>query len=132
MEDGYTGMKELLSRPCSFTAAFVESDMMAIAAIKALNDSGRSVPDDCSVIAIDGLDLSKYVTPTLTTMVQPCEEIGRESVRILLSMMEDSSVTEHIRPVAWQDTDSYAVTRLFLENREDLLRRMLGDGDAGL
>ena len=100
MEDGYTGMKELLSRPCSFTAAFVESDMMAIAAIKALNDSGRSVPDDCSVIAIDGLDLSKYVTPTLTTMVQPCEEIGRESVRILLSMMEDSSVTEHIRPVA--------------------------------
>lgn len=60
----------------------------AIAAIKALEDNGRRVPEDCSVIAIDGLPVSEYTIPTLTTMVQPAEEMGMESVSILLKMLE--------------------------------------------
>ena len=74
--------------------------MMAIAAIKALREAGRSVPEDCSVIAIDGLKLSEYMIPTLTTMVQPCAEIGRESVSILLDMMENGAEGVHLRPEA--------------------------------
>ena len=61
---------------------------MATAAMKALTDHGLRVPDDCSVIAIDGLNMSEYTIPTLTTMVQPSDEMGRETVGILLDMIE--------------------------------------------
>lgn len=100
MEDAYRGMEKLLQSGASFTAAFVESDMMAIAAVKALRSNGKKVPDDCSVIAIDGLTLSEYMSPTLTTMVQPCEEIGRESVQILIRMMSEPGYYRHLRPKA--------------------------------
>ena len=46
------------------------------------------IPEDVSVIGIDGLSVSESVSPTLTTMIQPAEEMGRESVRILLDMLE--------------------------------------------
>ena len=100
MEDAYSAMLKLIESGAAFTAAFVESDMMAIAAAKALRERGRRIPQDCSVIAIDGLKLSEYMSPTLTTMVQPCDEIGRESVRILLSVLEEGAPSVHLRPVA--------------------------------
>ena len=100
MEDGYRGMEELLHSGVPFTAAFVEADMMAIAAVKALHTAGKKVPDDCSVIAIDGLKLSEYMSPTLTTMIQPGEEIGRESVHILVNMIADPAYYRHLRPEA--------------------------------
>ena len=88
MPETYRGMKALLERGAEFSAAFVLSDTTAIAAIKALQDSGRRVPEDVSVIAIDGLDISAYTTPTLSTMVQPTQELGRESVKLLLEILE--------------------------------------------
>ena len=87
MPESYQGMRALLARGAEFTAAFALSDTTAIAAIKALEDGGRRVPEDVSVIAIDGLDVSAYTRPTLSTMVQPAEEMGRESVKLLLEVL---------------------------------------------
>ena len=81
-------VRRLLDSGAEFTAIFAISDMMAIAAIKALEDRGRRVPESCSVIAIDGLELSEYTRPTLTTLCQPSERMGAESVRILMEMIE--------------------------------------------
>ena len=88
MHDAYAATQRLLDSGAEFTALFAISDMMAIAAIKALEDRGRRVPEDCSVIGIDGLELSEYTRPTLTTLVQPRERMGAESVRILMDMIE--------------------------------------------
>ena len=104
MEDGYNGMKKLIESGAEFTAAFVVSDMMAIAAMKALRDCGKRVPEDCSVIAIDGLKLSEFISPTLTAMVQPGAEIAQESVRILMDMVENGSEGVHLRPQAYLRT----------------------------
>ena len=104
MEDGYNGMKKLIESGAEFTAAFVVSDMMAIAAMKALRDCGKRVPEDCSVIAIDGLKLSEFTSPTLTAMVQPGAEIAQESVRILMDMVENGSEGVHLRPQAYLRT----------------------------
>ena len=101
MEDGYNGMKKLIESGAEFTAAFVVSDMMAIAAMKALRDCGKRVPEDCSVIAIDGLKVSEFTSPTLTAMVQPGAEIAQESVRILMDMVENGSEGVHLRPQAY-------------------------------
>lgn len=96
MPGAYRSMLELLDRNRDFTAVFTVSDMMAMAAMKALTDHGLRVPEDCSVIAIDGLTTSEYTIPTLTTMVQPAEEMGRESVSILLDMVENRAAPRQI------------------------------------
>lgn len=97
MAEAYRGMSALLERGVEFTAVFTLSDTMAMAAVKALSDHGRRVPEDCSVIAIDGLNMSEYAIPTLTTMVQPAEEMGRESVRILMDMIREGARPRHLR-----------------------------------
>ena len=97
MVDGYRGMKRLLKRRDDFTAVFVISDAMAVAAIKALHDHGKRVPEDCSVVAIDGIDMSEYTVPTLTTLVQPQEEMGETSVRILVDMVEGRAGNCHVQ-----------------------------------
>ena len=53
--------------------------------------------EDCSVIAIDGLRVSEYVNPTLTTMVQPAEDMGRQSVQILADVLEKGAPARHLR-----------------------------------
>lgn len=88
MPEAYAGMKKLLERNSDFTAVFALSDTVGIAAMKAIDDFGLSVPEDISVIGIDGLSVSEYVLPTLTTMVQPTEEMGCESVSVLTRMIE--------------------------------------------
>ncbi|MDO4572491.1 MAG: LacI family DNA-binding transcriptional regulator [Clostridia bacterium] len=79
---GATG--RLIESGAAFTALFAIADLMALAAIKALHDHGRRVPEDCSVIAIDGLDVTAYTLPVLTTLRQPVEEIGRACAKTLL------------------------------------------------
>lgn len=96
MPEIYTGVCRLLDRGAGFTGLFMLSDTTAIAAIKALEDRGYSVPEDVSVIAIDGLTVSEYVRPKLTTLVQPAEEMGRESVHILTDMLEGRAKARHI------------------------------------
>ncbi len=84
----YRATAELIERDGSFTAIFSIADLMAIAAIKALNDYGRRVPEDCSVVAIDGLELSEYTLPTLTTLVQPVEDMGLACAATLIDLVE--------------------------------------------
>ena len=69
---------------------------MAMAAIKALSDAGRRVPEDCSVIAIDGIEMTAYTLPTLTTMAQPQEELGVTAVKTLVEMIEHRSGNCHV------------------------------------
>ena len=90
-----------------FTALFAISDNMAIGAMRALRDAGRTVPQDCSVIAIDGLELSAYIEPPLTTLCQPMEQMGRESVRQLLALMNgEGAHTQHILPTTLREGKS--------------------------
>ena len=97
MADGYAGMERLLKRRSDLTAVFAISDAMAVAAMKALHDHGKRVPEDCSVVAIDGIDMSAYFVPTLTTLVQPQQELGENSVRILVDMIEGRAGNCHLQ-----------------------------------
>ena len=96
MSDGYAAAAMLADSGADFTALFSISDAMAISAIKALSDKGIDVPGDCSVIAIDGLALSEYIRPTLTTLCQPMTEMAEQSVRILLDVIEGRAGNRHL------------------------------------
>ena len=87
MKDAYTATQRLLNRNPNFTALFTISDTMGIAAMKALHNGGISVPEECSVIAIDGIEVTKYTIPALTTLIQPRKPMGTEAVRILVEVI---------------------------------------------
>ena len=80
-------MNRALDSGADFTAVFAISDNMAIGAMRSLREHGRTVPDDCSVIAIDGIEVSDYIDPPLTTLCQPMEEMGQRSAQILLGLI---------------------------------------------
>ena len=88
VRDGYEAIRRKLAEGTEFTALFAIADSMAIGAMRALMDAGKRVPEDCSVIAIDGLELSAYIEPPLTTLCQPMAEMGRRSAEILVDMVQ--------------------------------------------
>lgn len=96
MPETYNGVMALVNSGADFTGLMTLSDTTAMAAMKALEDCGRRVPEDVSVIGIDGLNVSEFVSPTLTTMVQPAETMGRESVHILLDMLDGRVKSRHV------------------------------------
>ena len=78
------------------TAVFCMSDTVAMGVIRALTDMGRRVPEDVGVIGFDGIEMSKFFVPRITTIEQPIDEIARESVRVLMDMLENGRPPRHI------------------------------------
>ena len=75
---------------------FAMSDTVAMGVIRALQDIGRKVPEDVSVVGYDGIEMGKYFIPRLTTVAQPINEIARESVAMLMGMLEHGEEPRHI------------------------------------
>lgn len=88
IQDAYNAVKDRLAQGIEFTALFSIADNMAIGAMRALREAGRRVPEDCSIISIDGLEVSDYIQPRLATLCQPMEEMGRRSVDILVDLIQ--------------------------------------------
>ena len=84
----YEGAKHFFEAHRDVTAAMTMSDTIAAGVIRALHDLGRSVPDDVSVTGFDGTQMARYYIPSIMTVRQPVEEIAKESVALLCSMME--------------------------------------------
>ncbi len=78
-------------------AVFAMSDTVAMSVIRALQDLGRRVPEDVSVVGYDGVEMGKYFIPRLTTVGQPIEDIARESVAMLMGMIENGQEPRHIQ-----------------------------------
>ena len=96
MQSAYRSMKRVLAAGTEFTAVFAVSDTMAIAAIRALHEAGKRVPDDCSVVGVDGIALTQYTIPALTTFVQPQRELAESAARMLIELIEGRSGNRQI------------------------------------
>ena len=75
---------------------FILTDYFAVSAMYALQEMGLRIPDDLSIIGFDGLTFSRFVSPVLTTIRQPVEEIGRKALEIVLNPTESASYPEVI------------------------------------
>ena len=67
---------QLLAAKRRFTAIAAFDDMTAFGSIRALANSGRRVPQDCSVVGFDDVPLATLSSPSLTTVRQPMLEMG--------------------------------------------------------
>ena len=94
-QDGYRATEQLLRNGRRFTAIFAVADVMAIGAIRALWDHGLRVPEDVSVMGVDGLPLGNYLVPQLSTIGQSAHHMATRSVQILLSAIEQDAPACH-------------------------------------
>jgi len=82
---------------------------VALGAYSALNEAGLSIPDDISVVGFDDIPLASYVSPTLTSVAVPGQEIAVESYKLLTRLMrgelpESRSVTLPTRLITRQSS----------------------------
>ncbi len=73
------------------TAIFSLSDYMCIGIYKALQDENLRIPGDIAVMGYDGLSLTRFLKPALTTVRQPNAEIGNRAAELLLGNIKDRS-----------------------------------------
>lgn len=83
-EDGYRAGHALLQRCPDLTAVVCNNDLIALGVIKSARESGRSVPQELSVVGANDLSLVDFFEPALTTVQLPIYELGRTAARMLL------------------------------------------------
>lgn len=94
-EDMAVTMNELLfdKRP---DAVLFATNALSISGLYAIRESGVKVPDELAVIGFDGHEVFDFIQPPLTFIKQPLEEMGKESLRVLIDQIRGSQKTVHI------------------------------------
>lgn len=86
-EDGYRATTRLLADGGRPTAIFAVNDLMAIGAMAALREAGLDIPADVAVAGFDDIPAARLVTPSLTTVTQFQDDLGREAARTLVARL---------------------------------------------
>jgi LacI family transcriptional regulator len=100
-ESGIVLADSLCKSNVKATAVVTTADILAISAIKAFYEQGIRVPDDISIIGFDDLQISKYITPGLTTVHQEISMKGKQAMDLLIKNIENPTMTkqEEIIPI---------------------------------
>ncbi|MCX7976366.1 MAG: LacI family transcriptional regulator [Bellilinea sp.] len=94
---GYRAALELIEYQPRPTAIFICNDMMAIGALRALSEAGLLVPQDCSLVGFDDIELASYVTPPLTTIRQDKTALAEAAVQLLLERIAEPGLPARTR-----------------------------------
>ncbi len=96
---GVEAMRQLLEQSPDLDAVFVNSDLMAIAAINAIQSSGKRVPEDIAVVGYDDLSIASYNNLPLTTVRQNIALAGSLLAQNLVQYIKTGVVTNVTLPV---------------------------------
>ncbi|MDI3525120.1 MAG: LacI family transcriptional regulator [Candidatus Atribacteria bacterium] len=94
IEGGYVTTLRLLKKEMQPSAILAYNDLVALGAMKAIKESGLSLPRDISLIGYDNIFLCAFLDPPLTTVEQPKYLMGRLAADMLFRMIERGSVAE--------------------------------------
>ena len=83
---GYKAIKKIVSEG-SATAVFVANDAMALGVLKALNELEVRVPQDISIISFDDIPEAEFLIPSLTSIRQDFETVGKLSLELLMDVI---------------------------------------------
>ena len=89
-KSGYDSMKVLLDKNRSITAVYVASSKMTYGAIKAITERGFRIPEDIALVGFDIHDPSGLITPSITTIIQPEENIGKAAAELMLKKLNEN------------------------------------------
>ncbi|MBF4562170.1 LacI family DNA-binding transcriptional regulator [Microbacterium sp. VKM Ac-2870] len=97
-ESGYRIGRRLAGIP-ELTALFAANDQMALGAMRAFHESGRTVPDDISVVGFDDMAEAAFFWPPLTTVHQDFGTAGSLAVSLVIDQIEGRAVAGGVHPV---------------------------------
>jgi len=97
-EIAYTKAKEYLVKhgKKEATAFLCLSDLMALGVMKAIRELKYSIPEDFSLVGFDGIPITEYTTPGLTTIQQDMDEIGYQAGALLEELMNNRDASKDI------------------------------------
>lgn len=84
---GFSAMQTLLALDTPPNAVFMSNDAMAVGAYQALYQAGMRIPQDMALVGYDDIELARYMTPPLTTVHQPKDELGELAIDVLIHRM---------------------------------------------
>ena len=93
IESGIAAAARLLAQRPAPTAIFCFNDEMAIGVLDYALRLGLDVPGTVSIVGFDDIRFARYMRPALTTVSQPMLDIGRETVRLLLGILNGTITT---------------------------------------
>jgi LacI family transcriptional regulator len=97
-DGAYKDMKRYLKKsPELPTACFAINDIVGLGCMKALQESGFTIPDDLSLIAFDNLPMASMVSPALTTIEVSQHKIGQNALTMLLSKSGHNECTSSMK-----------------------------------
>ena len=88
---GLAAAEELIRRYPDTDGILASNDMAAMAVYKVLHQNGRRVPEDVQLVGFDNIEFSRRMTPELTTISQPIEEMGKLAVQMIIHHGEEIS-----------------------------------------
>ncbi len=96
-ESGMEGANHLLDLPDPPTAIFAANDDMAAGVLRVAGERGLSVPRDLSICGYDDTPLSRQIFPSLTTVRQPTNDMGRVATEELLKAIRDPEAGDMVK-----------------------------------
>ena len=87
-------MTKLLQLDPPPDGVFCQSDHIALGVCKAIRQAGMNVPGDIAVVGFDNHDFASFVSPSLTTIDQPLEQIGRVAFDQLKMMVDHETIED--------------------------------------
>ena len=99
-------VQDLISRGIAFDAIFAASDVIALSALRALQASGVSVPNQVAVVGFDDLELAQHAHPRLTTIRQDLERGAATVVEFLFRRMAGEETPSATLPIALVERES--------------------------
>ncbi|GAB3249144.1 LacI family DNA-binding transcriptional regulator [Kineococcus gypseus] len=92
---GFEHATRLLTGPEPPTAVFAVTDVCAFGVVQAAHELGLRVPDDVSVVGFDDTYMARWVTPALTTVRTPLQDMGRFALEMLLRLVDGEVLDPH-------------------------------------
>lgn len=98
-QSGHSAVAELLRRGVEFDAIFAASDVAAIGAMHALQNAGRTIPQEVAIVGFDDIPAASLSSPRLTTVDQDARRAGEALIDVLIEAVEKGEASNRLLPV---------------------------------
>ncbi|MHC9533476.1 substrate-binding domain-containing protein [Dellaglioa sp. L3N] len=112
LQNIYQKIEKILHRSDRPTAIICYNDQLAIKLMDIVKSMNMKIPEDVSIIGFDDYQLSKYMSPKLTTIRHPKEKMGRQVAMMLLKMIKNKNTK--VEPVVY---DAKLISRESVQKR---------------
>lgn len=94
LEGGINVTNKILEELKDIDSIFYSNDIMAIGGVKVLKRNGFKIPQDISVLGLDGIKFSKMIEPELTTIAQPIYSMGEVACKMIVDIINGKDIKD--------------------------------------